>query len=303
MFYGAAMEKISFVNSRSDEVYYLKWNVENARACVVISHGMVEHPARYDAFAQYMNRHGIAVYGIYHIGHGSHAEQIGHMAKGDFDVCISNLHELITLIKKETNLPVILFGHSMGSFMSQLYITRYNDIAALILSGSTKAAPIAVVGSVVAKVLCALSKNKAKPSIFMNLMAFGSYNKAFEGDTLFDWLSSDAAEVQKYIADELCGAICSISFFENLTGAMAEMGKKKHTKNIDTSLPIYIQGGSDDPVSEMGKGLYALRRQYEELGCKRVEFDIYEGARHEILNDTCRDKVCENTLKFIESVI
>ncbi len=297
------MEKRSFINSKSDKVYYLEWKAEGARAAVVISHGMVEHPARYGRFAEFLCKNGISVYGIYHIGHGEHAIQVGHMEKGDFDVCISNLHELITIVKSEAEVPVILFGHSMGSFMSQLYVTRYRDISALILSGSTKAAPIAIVGSVVAKVLSALSPKKSKPSYLMNAIAFGPYNKAFEGKTLFDWLSSDAAEVQKYIDDELCGVICSISFFENLTGGMARMGKKKFTKNIDTSLPIYIQGGSHDPVSDMGKGLYALKKQYEELGMKRVEFDIYEGARHEILNDTCRDKVHENTLKFIESVI
>ena len=91
--------------------------------------------------------------------------------------------------------------------------------------------------------------------------------------------------MDKYIADPLCGGICSISFYKNLTGGMARMGKPEHTRNVSKDLPVYIQGGSMDPVSEMGKGLYALRDQYTELGLSRVELTVYDGARHEIFNE------------------
>ena len=121
------MEKCKFINTMNEEVYYLKWEVSSAKANVVISHGMVEHPARYDNLANYLNDNGINVYGIYHIGHGENAKVLNHMGKGEFDRCISNLNELVELVKVN-NLPTILLGHSMGSFMSQLYITRYNNL-------------------------------------------------------------------------------------------------------------------------------------------------------------------------------
>ena len=297
------MEK-KFLTSENGKVYYLKWEAEAPRCAVVISHGMVEHPARYDAFARYLNENNITVYGIYHIGHGEDALHLGHMDDGDFGRCVDNLHVLVTLAKEETCLPVILLGHSMGSFMSQLYVTKYHDIDALILFGSTKAAPIAKIGATVAKVLHAFSRDKTAPSFFMNAMAFGSYNKKFsEHRSVFDWLSRDCKEVKKYVDDPLCGAICSIGFFKNLTGAMAEMGKADLIKNVDTSLPIYIQGGSMDPVSNYGRGLLALKKQYDDLGVKRVDFTMYDGARHEILNETNRCEVYENTLAFINSVI
>lgn len=298
------MEKKSFCNEAGNPVRYLHWSVPSPRAAVVIAHGMVEHPGRYDELAVFLNAKGISVYGIYHIGHGEVAAVLNHMGKGDFDRCISNLHELVTLAKAETGVPVFLLGHSMGSFMSQLYVTRYDDLDGLILSGSTTATIVEKAGSVLARVLCALSPNKEKPSKFMNTMAFGAYNKAFENPkTDFDWLSRDEAQVAKYIADPYCGGICSISFFRNLTTGMAQMGKKKALKNINLDLPIYIQGGSQDPVSNMGKGLYALQKQYADLGVRSVKLEVYEGARHEIFNELNKQQVYDNTLAFVLSVL
>ena len=297
------MKKKSFQNAAGEKVVYLEWGVFAPRAAVVIAHGMVEHPARYDDFASFLNEHQIAVYGICHIGHGEDAKILNHMGKGGFDWCISNLNYLVKLARAECRSPVVLLGHSMGSFMSQHYITRYDNLDGLILSGSTTAAPLVKMGAVLAKVLCALSRDKTKPSPFMNSMAFGSYNKAFpDARTDFDWLSRDEEQVQKYVDDPLCGGICSVSFYQNLTAGMASMGKPELLEKINRDLPIYIQGGSMDPVSDMGKGLYALKQQYDSLGVRNVTLDVYEGARHEIFNELNRDEVYRNTLNFILAV-
>lgn len=297
------MEKKSFKNAAGEQVVYLEWSVFAPKAALVIAHGMVEHPARYDDFASFLNKHQISVYAICHVGHGEDAEVLNHMGKGGFDRCIANLNYLVKLARAESRAPVVLLGHSMGSFMAQHYITRYDNLDGLILSGSTTASPLVKMGSLLAKVLCALSQNKTKPSPFMNNMAFGSYNKAFpDAKTDFDWLSRDEAQVQKYIDDPLCGGICSISFYQNLTAGMASMGKPPLLEKINPKLPIYIQGGSMDPVSDMGKGLYALKQQYDALEIERVELDVYKGARHEILNELNKDEVYHNTLDFILSI-
>lgn len=298
------MEKNHFLNKAGKPVYYLHWAVPTPRAAVVIAHGMVEHPARYDDLAKFLTNSGLAVYGIYHIGHGPDAEVLNHMGEGDFDRCVEHIHELVQLAAAQTKAPVILLGHSMGSFLSQLYVTRYDDLAGLILSGSTKAAPIAKMGAVIATVLTALSRDKTRLCPFMNSMAFGAYNKAFpDARTEFDWLSRDAAQVDRYIADPLCGGICSVSFYKNLTCGMAAMGRPEVTCHVPKNLPVYIQGGSMDPVSDMGKGLYALRDQYTALGLSRVELTVYEGGRHEIFNEINREEVYRNTLTFIESLL
>ena len=297
------MEKKMFKNAAGKQVRYLHWPVFAPKAAVVISHGMVEHPARYDAFASFLNANGISVYGIYHIGHGEDAKVLNHMDKGGFDRCISNLNYLVKLARSESRAPVVLLGHSMGSFMAQHYITRYNNLDGLILSGSTTATPLVKLGAILAKVLCAFSVDKTKPSPFMNNMAFGSYNKAFEdAKTDFDWLSRDEEQVQRYIDDPLCGGICSISFYPNLTAGMASMGKPEALARINKNLPIYIQGGSKDPVSNMGRGLYELRQQYDDLGVRWVKLDVYQGARHEIFNELNREDVYHNTLNFILSI-
>lgn len=298
------MKKKYFVNSEDSRVFYLQWTIETAVASVVIAHGMVEHPARYHDFALFLNSKGINVYGIYHIGHGKDAKILNHMEKGDFDRCIANIHELVTLVRKRTGCPVILLGHSMGSFMSQLYMTRYDDLDGCVLSGSTKANLLAKAGAVLARIMYIFSRNRAKPSPFMNAMAFGAYNKAFQNPkTEFDWLSRDEKQVDKYIRDPYCGGVCSIGFFMNLTGGMAAMGRKKYIKNINPNIPIYIQGGSMDPVSDMGKGLYSLKKQYDDLGVLDVRLTVYDGARHEILNEKNKEEVYNNTWDFIASVL
>ena len=213
------MEDKLFTNSIGKKVHYLSFEVKDAKANIVIAHGMVEHPIRYTDLANYFNDNEINVYVIYHIGHGKYAEVLNHMGKNEFDRCISNINELVEIVKAN-NLPTFLLGHSMGSFMSQLYITRYDNLSGLILSGSTKSTFIGKIGSVVATILCFFSKNKEKPSKFMDSMAFGGYGKAIKNaKTKFDWLSRDEKQVQKYIDDPYCGGICSISFYLSLNMA------------------------------------------------------------------------------------
>ena len=298
------MEKKMFQNAAGEQVVYLQWTVFAPRAAVVISHGMVEHPARYDDLASFLNGHGISVYGICHIGHGEDAQVLNHMGKGGFDRCVANLNYLVKLARAESRAPVVLLGHSMGSFMAQHYITRYHNLDGLILSGSTTASPLVKVGAILAKLMCLFSIDKTKPSPFLNAMAFGSYNKAFpDAKTDFDWLSRDAEQVQKYIDDPLCGGICSVSFYQNLTAGMASMGKPALLAKISKDLPIYIQGGGKDPVSEMGQGLYSLKQQYDALQIRWVKLDVYPEARHEIFNELNRDEVYHNTLNFILTIV
>ncbi len=150
------MEKKSFKNAAGEQVVYLQWGVLAPRAAVVISHGMVEHPARYDDLASFLNEQGISVYGICHIGHGEDAKVLNHMGPGGFDRCVANLNYLVTMARSESRAPVILLGHSMGSFVAQHYITRYHNLDGLILSGSTTASPLVKVGAVLAKLMLSL---------------------------------------------------------------------------------------------------------------------------------------------------
>lgn len=293
------MKEKVFLNSYKEETHYLEWTIEDAKASVVISHGMAEHPERYDDFAKYLNKNGFNAYAIYHIGHGKFAEIKGHMPEGGFDKCVSNLNDLVEFVKKETKKEAFLLGHSMGSFLSQLYVERYHNIKGLILSGSSAATPLMKIGKAVASLVCGLAKDKTAPSPFMNSMSFGSYNKAFAPNrTEYDWLNRDEKEVDKYVADPLCGFICSKSFFKGMCTGLATMGKKENIEKVSKDLSILIHGGSMDPVSDQAKGLYALEKQYKDFGLKDISLFVYDGARHEIYNEINKAEVYKNSLDF-----
>ncbi len=299
------MGRYRFKNKTGDYVYYLKWKTASPKASLVIAHGMIEHPERYDHFAKYLNDNNIDVYAIYHIGHGEVAEVLNHMGEGDFDKCISNLNELVELAKRENEkVPVILLGHSMGSMMCQHYITRYRNIDGLILSGSTKSKLLFKAGSVLATVVTALTKEKTKPCKFLYKIAFGMYNSHFKNPrTEFDWLCGNEEIVDKYLANPYCSGICSASFYKNVMTGMATMGEKKRLKNIDKNLPIFIYGGSCDAVADMGKGFYALEKQYKKIGVKKVKLIVYPGLRHEVHNEKNNGPVYCNVVRFADAVI
>ena len=294
------MEKLSFKNSLNQDVYYLAWKVNNPKCSVVISHGMAEHPQRYNQLANHLNSLNINVYAIFHIGHGDVASKLAHMDINDFDRCIENVNELILLAKNENNHNVFLIGHSMGSFVSQLYITRFNNIDGLVLSGSTKTNLLLKVSSVLTSIIKVFSKDLTKPSNFLNNLAFGSYNSKYENvKTKFDWLTTDEKIVNEYINDPYCGWVGTRGFFYNLTHATAIMSNKKALSKINKDLPILIIGGKDDPVSSYGKGLKLLYKQYKDLSIENVEMIIYDKARHEVYNEYCKEKAYNDTSDFI----
>lgn len=291
--------KINNIKSLNNKIInYVSWEVLNPEKIVVISHGMAEHPERYNDFALYLNKRNISVYGIYHIGHGRFANKLGHMDYGDFSLCIDNINELIEHIK--INVPIILIAHSMGSFIGQLYIEKYHNIDGLVLSGSTKSNGMFKIGKHITSLVCKCSKDISKPSKILDKLSSVFFNlKIKNSNTTFDWLSNDEQEVKKYIEDPYCGFVCSKGFYMNLTFGASEMGKTKLLNNIDKRLPILILGGSNDPVSNYGKGLNGLYKQYCKLGCKNVSLKIYPGSRHEILNETNKYSVYEEILLFL----
>ena len=295
------MKDAVFTNRTGDAVHYLAWEAEAPRCAVVISHGMAERPERYADLGEFLVSRGMSVYAVYQIGHGKYAEKPGHMAKGDFDKCVSNLSELVALAGEETGKPVFLLGHSMGSFLAQLYIERFGGIKGLVLSGSSAATPIMKAAKTVSGLVCAFAKDVSAPSPFMNKLSFGKYNAAVESPkTEFDWLSRDDASNAKYIEDPLCGFVCSKSFFREMAGGFAVMAKPSELKKIDKTLPVLIHGGSKDPVSDCGKGLYALEKQYKDLGMTDVTLIVYPEARHEIYNEINKTEAYANTVSFIE---
>lgn len=281
------------------DVFVTTWLIENPSAVVVISHGMAEHVERYDEFAQFLNSHNFSVYGVHQIGHGRAIKEIkGHFDKDDFFNCVENLNTLIKYAKKENpNKKVYLFGHSMGSFISQYYISKHQNIDGVILCGSNGPNYKNKLNKFGANLLFMFADNK-KPGYLLNKMAFGSFNNQFKPTrTDADWISQDKAEVDKYIADDLSGFTCSVGFFKQLLKGMSKL--KGRQKFISTDLPIFIISGDSDPVGENSVGVKRLYTQYINLGIKDVEMKLYKDGRHEILNDFCRFDVMNDVYNWL----
>ncbi len=278
----------------------VKWTLEKKKGIVVISHGMAEHIERYDYFAKKLNDEGFEVYGINHLGHGDAIDNIkGHWPKHGFYKCEENLNLLIKEVSKQ-KLPVFLFGHSMGSFITQQYLIDHSkEIKGAIISGTNKMGFIAKAG----KIMATLVPSKLdKPCKFMDGISFGSYNKNFEpARTKFDWLSRDTKQVDKYIADPLCGYVCTKGFYMGFMEGLSNINK--NTDKIRKDIPIYIMSGDKDPVGENGKGPQALYDTYKELGIKDVSIDLYKDGRHEMLNETNKDEVIKNIITWLKKHI
>jgi alpha-beta hydrolase superfamily lysophospholipase len=175
-----------------------------------MKNGMAEHIQRYEGFARELVSENLFVYGNDHRGHGIIGKMnnsLGYFADEDgFEKVVNDMFQLTSIIENEyPDVPIILFGHSMGSFLSRRYIQLFGQkLAGVILSG-TGGDP-GFMGKIGQLIAAREMKKKGRktPSPLLNNLTFGSYNKGFRPNrTEFDWLSRDEQEVDKYIADVL----------------------------------------------------------------------------------------------------
>ena len=305
------MNNFSFVDRYGKEIKYYKWSeVENPKGIVQIVHGMTEYALRYDYFAKKLCENGYIVYAHDQRGHGETSpkdEEKGYIADDEgFDILVENVKELTDVAKKEnSNLPIILFGHSMGSFVSQRYIELYgNGIDGVILSGTNgKPDRITKLGILISKIEIMLKGRKAKSKL-MDKLSFGDFNSNFKPTrTDYDWLCSVNEEVDKYIESPVCGFICSTSFYYDLIRGLWKINKKENLNNIPKNLPIYIFAGDKDPVGKFGKGIVKLYDTYKSIGIYNLNYKLYSNGRHEMLNENNKDEVIKDLLDWINNKI
>jgi len=284
------------------------------RAVLHVVHGMAEHALRYKRLAEKLAPEGIEVWAADQRGHGKTADQqvnapgrgglLGHCADGDgCALVMRDVHALNREIKKTVNAPVFLLGHSWGSFIVQNYIEEYaNDliIKGCILSGTKGPGDFMVKAGLPFLTLLAALRGQRNGSKIARAMADGQYGKPFKPNrTQFDWLSRDEKEVDKYVADPLCGFLCSSGFYRDITRILNNVHRAEKMARIKRDLPVYVFSGSADPVGNMGASTTALVNAYRQLGINDLEFVLYPCARHETLNETNREEVFDNLLSWI----
>ena len=297
------MARELFTSHDGKELSIIVWdNVTNPKAVVQISHGMAEHAERYEYFATKLNEFGYVAIADDHRAHGqTDPDRLGKAEEGKdlFNDTVEDMKCITDMIKRRYNLPVILFGHSYGSFLSQAYIEKYSDeIVACVLSGS------ALYGKFLATFGKFVASRKAKKhpddeGKFFAKITFESYDKKLkEGKNA--WLSNNAESNEKYNADPLCGFTCSNAFYKYMFAGMKNLCTPTSSARIN--LPIFLISGSCDYVGNCGKLVKKLSQKYEKT-INNVLWKEYKGARHEILNEPNRDEVIADVIGFIKSVI
>jgi alpha-beta hydrolase superfamily lysophospholipase len=276
---------------------------------VQIAHGMTETAARYKRFAKALTDAGFVVYANDHRGHGKTAadfKELGYIGENGFEWMVHNMKQVNEQIQaNHAGLPIFLFGHSMGSFLTQWYMSLYGEsISGAILSGSNGKVSSAIhMGILLAKREMKKKGPKALSEALTKL-TFGSYNKPFHPvRTKFDWLSRDPEEVDRYINDPYCGGVFPASFYYYFFKGLLEIQKPQTQQRIPKTLPVLIVSGDKDPVGRFGKGVRQLYETYQALGLQDVTCKLYEGGRHEMLNEINRDEVTQDLLRWLKQHI
>ena len=270
------------------EITAYRWSGDgDPRAIVVVAHGMGEHAGRYRRLAEALVDAGYVVYAPDHRGHGrtaGSADAHGNLGASGWDALVGDLGTLAALARAEhPGIPLVAFGHSMGSFALQQYLLDHSaDVEAAVLSGTTAL-------DVVAPAI--------DPTKEVDLSAF---NLAFApARTDYDWLSRDEAEVDAYVDDPDCGFGLDPAA---TAGMVARAGDTADVSAVRADLPIYLMSGDADPLAGGGPLVEMVADRYRQAGVSDVTVVLYPQARHEILNETNRDEVTADLLAWLDRV-
>lgn len=266
-------------------------------------HGMTEYINRYDPLFTAIASAGYLCVGFDNLGHGNTAQEadLGFIARKDgWSYMVDDVKLFADSIKKDyPDLPYVLMGHSMGSFITRIAVSRYNDLAdKYICCGTAGSNPAADAGLILCSIIKYFRGERAI-SPFLENIAFGSYNKRFEGETKYEWLTKDRDIIEKYAKDKYCTFHFTVSAMQDLMTLLKLCNQKKCFKTTKKDLPILLIAGDMDPVGNYGKGVKQVYDNYKSSGKTDLSMFLYENCRHEIHNDTCREQVTEDILKFI----
>ncbi len=275
----------------------------DAKGIFQIVHGMTEYIDRYDHLMSFLAENGYAAFGFDNLGHGKTVRddsELGFIAHKDgWKYLVNDCIAFAEAVKEMyPTLPLILMGHSMGSFISRLAVELNPQLySKFIICGTSGPNPLSKIGLGFAKLNKLLCGEKHISQTVYNL-AFGSYNKKFEGISEYDWLTKDREIVKKYTLDKFCNFKFTISAMVDLMYLLSNSNRKEWFVNFRKELPTLLISGEDDPVGNYGKGVTEV---YNRLKAQNVtvSLKLYKNCRHEIHNDSCKDEMFADILNFI----
>ena len=266
-------------------------------------HGMTEHINRYDSFFAEFAKKGYVCCGYDNLGHGKTVgkkDELGFIAhKKGYDFLMRDVKVFSDKIRKNyPKVPYILMGHSMGSFIVRGTAVNYvTDPDKLIICGTGGPNHFSAAGLLITDIL-KLFKGEKYISKAVDRIAFGAFNKRFEGTSEYSWLTKNHEITEAYSKDELCTFKFTVSAMHDLVKLNRIANSRKFFKKLDKSIPVLIVSGDSDPVGDYSKG---VKKVYNRLKNGRdVTLKLYENCRHEIHNDTCRNEMIEDILEFLE---
>lgn len=280
------------------------------RAILQISHGMIEMITRYDDFAGFLNTKGILVIGNDHLGHGLTAgsqEDFGYFCPQNMsETVVADLHSVTEYAKKEyPNVPYFLLGHSMGSFMARRYLMTYGkELTGAVIMGTGRQPRYVLTAGKATANLLTLFKGARYHSEFLRKTAFGHFNDAIvDKRTENDWMTKDEQIVDFCLSNKYCNFTFTVNGYKTLFEVLSFIQKKKNIEKIPKNLPIFMVAGDADPVGEYGKGVQYVFESYKQAGIKDICLKLYEGDRHEILNELDKEDVYADIFEWIQHYI
>ena len=292
-------EKFSFKSSNGTNTingFIIRPQNPPYKAIVQISHGMIEHSERYEEFMTFMAQNGYVMVAHDHLGHKNSVNdksELGFMAHKDgYLHVLSDLATTAGRVRKSfPQLKLFMLGHSMGSFYARAFAAKYPYL----LDG------VEAAGKALISLLMKIEGEKATSKLIAKII-FGSYLDKIENPkTASDWLTRDEEQVAKYRADEYCRFYFTLSGYKDLISILSLANSKECYENTRKDIPYFIFSGDMDPVGEWGKGVKKVYETYKENGVKDVVLKLYEGGRHEMLNELNKDEVYTDVYNWIES--
>lgn len=299
----------TFKAEDGETICYYKWNPGTDTSCrgiVQIAHGIGEYAGRYNPIARLLQQEGFAVYANDHRAHGRTAQiknLYGHYDGEEyFEDVVKDMHSLFVLMRTDfPEVPVVLFGHSMGSLLSRKYVLEYgHELDAMILSGTANFIKgLGHFGLLATKTIAAI-KGRERGNEKLRALLFDEFNKKFKPNrTTLDWLSRDQAAVDAFERDPYRVENFSMGLLADLISNTRKLNKAAAFINTPDALPILIFSGDQDPVGEMGKGVKKVVAQFKKYGNSDLTFNLYEGGRHEMLNELNREEVENDILSWL----
>ena len=288
---------------------YLSAAKETSRGVIQINHGLAEHAARYGRFAEAMSARGFHVYAHDHRGHGATRAPdapAGIFGKDGVNQVIADVAAVHDRIARDhPDLPVIVFGHSMGGLIALNFVLRHPGRAAAAAIWNVNLTA-GLVGRVALALLAweRLRLGSDVPSRALPALTFQAWARRIpDRRTEFDWLSRDPAEVDKYVADPLCGWNASVSMWTDVFRFIMAGADDRTFRDVPRGLPFNLVGGENDPASDGGRAVRKLGQRLVRMGFSDVTTRIYAETRHESLNELNRDAITEEFAAWARSVV